>query len=72
MEKYSIISIKDADQNDVQLPHGTYEGTFGGYTAMVNHQNVIFFLKTDKGVRGIGYKVKITISENENCFEIID
>ena len=69
MGKILKIIEKKVEVEEATLPDGIYIGTWGGNVINVRHDNKEFELETEEGVRGIGYKVVVTIKNNEFSFE---
>lgn len=56
-----ILSISIKEPKPTTLPDGIYNGIWGGYVISLRYKDVDYELKTEEGVRGIGFKVVVTI-----------
>lgn len=63
-----ILSITEKVPQVTTLPDGSYQGTWGGYIIEVTYNGKIYELKTEEGVRGMGFKVVVTIKNGEATF----
>jgi len=70
MGKITAINVKIPKQ--VSLPDGIYAGTWGGSIIEIFYDKVWYELTTQEGVRGIGYKVVVTIKDQIATFEILN
>ena len=59
-----ILSITEMVPTESSLPDGTYPGIWGGYNIDVKHNGKTYHLKTDIGVRGMGFPVVVTVMLN--------
>jgi hypothetical protein len=50
------------------LPDGSYFGTWGGYVIELQYNGKTYELTTQEGVRGIGFKVVVTIKDGVATF----
>lgn len=64
-----IISITEKQPVNTKLPDGNYSGVWGGYIITVHYNNKQYELKTEEGVRGIGFRVVVTIKDGIATFE---
>ena len=64
-----ILSIQKQVPKESTLPDGVYTGTWGGYNIEVRYGGETYDLKTDEGVRGIGFKVVVNIKDGIATFE---
>jgi len=63
-----ILSIKERVPKVTTLPDGTYTGTWGGYCIDVRYKDKSYELTTEEGVRGMGFKVVVTIKDGVATF----
>jgi hypothetical protein len=68
MGKIIKITEKITEIKPITLPDGNYLGTWGGNKIDVYHKGKNYELETDEGVRGIGYKVMVTIDKDDMTF----
>jgi hypothetical protein len=64
-----IVAIREKRPVETTLPDGMYMGSWGGYVIEVNYGNKIYELETEEGVRGIGFKVVVTIKDGVATFQ---
>jgi hypothetical protein len=64
-----ILSIKEKVPTITTLPDGVYSGTWGGYVIDVNYKGKTYELTTEEGVRGMGFKVMVTITNGVATFD---
>jgi hypothetical protein len=64
-----ITAIREKRPVETTLPDGMYMGTWGGYVIEVNYSGKTYELATEEGVRGIGFKVVVTIKDGVATFE---
>jgi len=67
-----ILEITEKIPQTTTLPDGYYEGIWGGYVIEVRYNNKLFELKTEEGVKGIGFKVVVEIKNGIASFEEIN
>lgn len=67
MSKITAINIKVP--KETTLPDGIYTGTWGGYVIDVRYGDKSYELTTEEGVRGMGFKVVVTIKNGVATFE---
>lgn len=65
--KITAINIKIP--KETTLPDGIYSGVWGGYCIDVRYNDKIYELTTEEGVRGIGFRVVVTIKNGVATFE---
>lgn len=53
----------------VLLEDGVYNGIWGGSIIELTYKGENYELKTEEGVRGMGYKVVVIVSNGEAIFE---
>ncbi len=63
-----IVSVKELVPTESSLPDGTYSGIWGGYNIDVKHKGKTYQLKTDVGVRGMGFNVVVTVVDGVATF----
>lgn len=63
-----ILSIKEKQPVDVTLPDGVYLGVWGGHAIELGFKGKTYELETDIGIKGIGYKVVITVTNGEATY----
>jgi len=63
-----ILSIKERVPQVTTLPDGIYTGTWGGYCIVVRYKDKSYELTTEEGVRGMGFKVVVTITDGVATF----
>ena len=63
-----IVSIKEKKPVETTLPDGIYQGVWGGYCIEVQYDHKSYELTTEEGVRGIGFRVVVTISNGVATF----
>ena len=71
-ENNEIISITKKVPQNVSLPDGTYNGVWGGYEIEVIFEKEQYTLSTKEGVRGIGIKVVVHVTEGVATFQTIN
>jgi hypothetical protein len=64
-----IISITEKVPQKATLPDGNYSGVWGGYIIEVKFKDKTYELRTEEGVRGVGFRVVVTITNGEATFE---
>lgn len=64
-----ITAIREKRPVATNLPDGMYMGTWGGYVIELQYGNKTYELETEEGVRGIGFKVVVTIKDGVATFE---
>jgi hypothetical protein len=64
-----IKSIKEKVPQITTLPDGMYTGTWGGYVIELHYKGKTYELETEEGVRGMGFKVIVTIKDGVATFE---
>lgn len=67
-----ILSITEKKPVEVTIPDGTYLGLWGGYVIEIKIKDKTYELRTEEGVRGMGFKVVVTIKDGEATFEDLD
>lgn len=67
-----ILSITEKVPQTTTLPDGKYVGKWGGYIIELQYKDKYYELKTEEGVRGIGFGVIVTIKNGEATFDSID
>jgi hypothetical protein len=63
-----ILSIKEKVPTITTLPDGSYQGLWGGYVIEINYKGKTYELTTEEGVRGIGFRVVVTIKDGDATF----
>lgn len=63
-----ILSITKQEPREVTLPDGGYLGVWSSNVITLQHEGNTYELKTEHGVRGIGIKVVVTISNGVATF----
>ncbi len=63
-----IVSITERTPTPATLPDGNYIGIWGGNIIEVKYKNKTYELETEEGVRGIGYKVMVTVKGEDLTF----
>jgi hypothetical protein len=63
-----ILEITEKVPQTAMLPDGNYAGTWGGYNIDVQYKNKTYQMKTKKGVKGIGIKVVVNITNGVATF----
>lgn len=63
-----ILEITEKIPRPSTLPDGNYIGTWGGYNIDVRYEDKLYSLKTEEGVRGVGFKVMVTIADGVATF----
>jgi hypothetical protein len=66
-----IKAIREKRPVVTTLPDGTYLGTWGGYNIDIEYNGKTYEMETEEGVRGIGFRVVVTIKDGEATFEDI-
>lgn len=64
-----ITSIEEKVPRKTTLPDGIYIGTWGGYIIEVYYDKKTYQLTTEEGVRGVGFRVVVTIKNSIATFE---
>ena len=64
-----ILSVTERQPTPTTLPDGLYIGTWGGYIIQVNYEGKTYELKTEDGVKGMGFKVVVKIDKGVATFE---
>lgn len=64
-----ILKIEEDVPQIVALPDGTYTGEWGGYIIKLYHQGKTYNLTTEVGVKGMGIKVVVTITNGVATYE---
>jgi hypothetical protein len=67
-----VLSITEKRPVDVVLPDGVYLGIWGGHVIELTLKGKTYELGTDVGVKGIGYKVAVTVKNGEATYQEID
>lgn len=67
-----ILSITLAQPKETTLPDGIYVGKYGGYVIELNYQDKKYELRTEEGVRGVGFNVIVAIKDGIATFEIVN
>ena len=63
-----ILEIKEKVPQVTTLPDGSYNGTWGGYVIELHYKCKNYELTTEEGVRGMGFKVVVTIKDGVATF----
>lgn len=63
-----ILEIREKVPKITTLPDGSYSGTWGGYMIEVHYKGKTYELKTEEGVRCMGFKVVVTIKDGVATF----
>lgn len=66
-----ITKITEKLPKEVTLEDGLYFGVWGGYVIELQYKNKTYELTTEEGVRGMGFKVAVTIKNGVATFEEI-
>ena len=66
-----ILEIKERTLKLTHLPDGTYIGIWGGNIIELTYNNMSYELTTNEGVRGIGFKVVVTVKDGVATYEEI-
>ena len=66
-----IVKITEKVPKEVILEDGIYAGVWGGYIIEVNFKGKTYELTTEEGVRGMGFKVAVTITDGVAVFETL-
>lgn len=66
-----IIKITEKVPKESSLPDGLYIGVYGGYNIELQYAGITYSLTTEEGVRGVGFKVLVTIKDGVATFEYI-
>ena len=66
-----ITKITQKIPKEIALEDGIYHGIWGGYVIEVNFKGKTYELTTEEGVKGIGIKVMIFITNGIATFETI-
>ncbi len=56
---------------EVTLPDGIYTGIWGDYVIDVRYADKIYELTTEEGVRGMGFRVMVTMKDGVGTYEDI-
>jgi hypothetical protein len=64
-----ILSIEEEVPRPSKLPNGRYTGTWGGNIIKIFWEGRAYSLTTEEGVRGIGFRVVVTIDGENMTFE---
>lgn len=64
-----ITKITQRVPQETILPDGNYQGTWGGSIIVVHHDQKEYHLTTDEGVRGMGFRVVVSIKDGKGTFE---
>ncbi len=64
-----IIEIREKVPQVTTLPDGMYTGTWGGYNIDVRYKGKEYQMRTEEGVRGVGFKVVVNINDGVATFE---
>jgi len=67
-----ILEITEKVPQVAKLPDGVYNGTWGGYVIELVYQGKTFQLKTEEGVRGMGFKVVVFVKDGVATYEEIN
>ena len=67
-----ILSITEKVPQVTTLPDGNYVGTWGGYIIEVNYKGKTYELTTEEGVRGMGFRVVVTVADGIATFEAVN
>jgi hypothetical protein len=67
-----IKSIREKVPTITTLPDGYYNGVWGGYIIEVKCQDKLYELETETGVKGIGIKVVVEITDGVATFSAIN
>lgn len=67
-----ILKIEEKQPVATTLPDGNYSGIWGGHIIELNFKGKTYQLTTEEGVRGIGFKVFVTIVDGEATFTSIN
>lgn len=63
-----ILKIEEKIFRPSSLPDGNYVGTWGGDIISLHYKEKYYQLRTDEGVRGVNFKVMVTIKDGEGTF----
>jgi hypothetical protein len=63
-----VKAIREKKPVETKLPDGMYNGIWGGNIIDVSYDGKIYELETEEGVRGIGYRVIVTIQDGVATF----
>lgn len=63
-----ILKIEEKVPRPSKLPDGLYTGVWGGYVIEVRHNDHLYQLTTDEGVRGMGIRVVVNIKGEDMTF----
>jgi hypothetical protein len=66
-----ILEIREKLPQITTLPDGAYFGIWGGNCIDVSYKGKTYELTTEEGVRGVGYKVVVTIKDGMATFNEI-
>jgi hypothetical protein len=64
-----IKAIREKKPVETTLPDGIYLGIWGGYVIELKYKDKTYELETEEGVRGVGFKVVVTIKDGKAEFE---
>ena len=64
-----IKAIREKKPVETTLPDGIYLGIWGGYVIELKYKDKTYDLETEEGVRGVGFKVVVTIKDGKAEFE---
>ncbi len=70
--KNKILSIKEKVPQETTLADGVYMGTWGGYVIEVYHNKKTYELQTEVGIKGLGFKVVVNITDGIATFNSIN
>jgi hypothetical protein len=66
-----ILEIREKVPQIAMLPDGAYFGTWGGNVIDVSYKGKNYELTTEVGVKGMGYKVVVTVKDGVATFDEI-
>ena len=66
-----ILEIREKVPQVTTLPDGFYNGTWGGYVIEVHYKGKTYELTTEEGVKGMGFKVVVSIKDGVATFDEI-
>lgn len=64
-----ILEITEMKPQPATLPDGKYIGSWGGFLITVDYNSRTYTLKTERGVKGFGVKVLVTVLDGVATFE---
>lgn len=67
----NILSITKKLPIVATLPNGFYKGIWGGDVIELTYENIVYQLKTEEGIRGIGIEVVVQIEDERAIFRTI-